>query len=213
MLDYILLHCQNSATLESAHALLHTLMTSFPLSLGSDSSGTLMSILGDMGFRGLWRMCSRDSTWEPGQRCIALTERLIEVAFPVRRVGPYANQGTAHNYIRYYTVRYAIGYWDTSPGARVYSLEVEPSGAQSMGYLLVVAYRTMGVLAGTGRSSELVPLIWQFDQWVQLEEIRGLYAHVGFSPFDLLVTSPICCLHFNTLISPVLTWHSAFLKH
>ena len=79
VLDDILLHCQNSATLESAHALLQTLMSSSQFSLNADSPVSLMEILGDMGFSGLWRMCSLDGNWEPDQRCFALTERLIEV--------------------------------------------------------------------------------------------------------------------------------------
>ena len=80
-MDDVLKSSQNSATLESAHALLHALMSSPEFSLSRDSPGTLMAILGDMGFRGLWRMCSRDSIWKPDQRRLALTERLIEVGF------------------------------------------------------------------------------------------------------------------------------------
>ncbi|SPO00484.1 related to neurofibromin [Cephalotrichum gorgonifer] len=79
ILDDILLHCQNSATLESAHALLRTFMSSSQPPASPDSSDSLMAILGGMGFSGLWRMCSLNSAWEPDQRCFAMTERLIEL--------------------------------------------------------------------------------------------------------------------------------------
>lgn len=106
VLDDILLHCQNSTTLEAAHALLQTLMSSSQFLLGADSPGSLMAILGDMGFGGLWRMCSLDGDWEPDQRCFALTERLIEVVFTNDSyVEIVANASTANNHVTYHNTK------------------------------------------------------------------------------------------------------------
>ncbi|KAK9779340.1 putative GTPase-activator protein for ras-like GTPase [Seiridium cardinale] len=79
MLDDILLHCQNSSTLESAHALFQTMTSNpkFPTTL--ESSGELNEILEELGFGGLWRSCSFSQTQEPDKQCFALTEKLIEL--------------------------------------------------------------------------------------------------------------------------------------
>lgn len=95
ILDDTLLHSQNSATLESAHGLLQAL-TSNPkfatVMMESGSSGSsngsgglaasaLNDILEDVGFGGLWRFCSLNSTQEPDKQCFAQTEKLIDVSF------------------------------------------------------------------------------------------------------------------------------------
>ncbi|KAL2265612.1 hypothetical protein VTJ83DRAFT_6712 [Remersonia thermophila] len=86
ILEDILLHCQSSATLESAHRLLQTLTTNpkFPASLES-SAANLNELLDDMGFGGLWRSCSFNTNLGqdpgPGQdrACFGLTEKLIDL--------------------------------------------------------------------------------------------------------------------------------------
>ncbi|KAL1842978.1 hypothetical protein VTJ49DRAFT_3455 [Mycothermus thermophilus] len=86
ILEDILLHCQSSATLESAHRLLQTLTANpkFPASLES-SAANLNELLDDMGFGGLWRSCSFNINLaqDPGpaqdRACFALTEKLIEL--------------------------------------------------------------------------------------------------------------------------------------
>lgn len=99
VLDDVLLHCQNSTTLESAHALLQTLSTSPKFaqavaeasSSGSPASGgvgVLHDILEDMGFAGLWRSCSlgfgsgggSGGMAEVDRECFGMTEKLIEVS-------------------------------------------------------------------------------------------------------------------------------------
>lgn len=87
ILDDTLLHCQNSATLESAHGLLQTLTSNpnFATAMmspggGNNGSGTLHDILDDMGFGGLWRFCSLNPTQEPDKQCFAQTEKLIDVS-------------------------------------------------------------------------------------------------------------------------------------
>lgn len=79
ILDDILLHCQNSATLEAAHGLLQTITSNPNFSVAMETSGMLNVILEDMGFGGLWRSCSFSQTQEPDKQCFALTEKLIEV--------------------------------------------------------------------------------------------------------------------------------------
>lgn len=88
ILDDVLLHCQNSATLEAAHGLLQTLTAnpSFAAAMmesGSASNGAgsiLTEVLEDMGFGGLWRFCSLSPTQEPDKQCFAWTEKLIDVS-------------------------------------------------------------------------------------------------------------------------------------
>lgn len=93
ILDDTLLHCQNSATLESAHGLLQTLTSNSKFATvmmdsgpgGGGSNGALATsmlhdILEDMGFGGLWRFCSLNPTQEPDKQCFAQTEKLIDVS-------------------------------------------------------------------------------------------------------------------------------------
>jgi neurofibromin 1 len=79
VLDDILLHCQNSATLSSAHDLFQTMTSNPKFASALESAGVLNEILEDMGFGGLWRSCSFSQTQEPDKQCFALTEKLIEV--------------------------------------------------------------------------------------------------------------------------------------
>lgn len=82
-LDDILLHCQNSTTLESAHALFQSMTSNPKFQTALESSGVLNEILEDMGFGGLWRSCSFSQTQEPDKQCFALTEKLIEVRLSI----------------------------------------------------------------------------------------------------------------------------------
>lgn len=79
VLDDILLHCQNSATLSSAHDLFQTMTSNPKFASALESAGVLNEILEDMGFGGLWRSCSFSQTQEPDKQCFALTEKLIEL--------------------------------------------------------------------------------------------------------------------------------------
>jgi neurofibromin 1 len=91
ILEDILLHCQSSATLESAQRLLQTLTANpkFPASIES-SAANLNELLDDMGFGGLWRsgsfngMLAQDgplpSAALQDRACFGLTEKLIEVS-------------------------------------------------------------------------------------------------------------------------------------
>ncbi|EAQ83903.1 hypothetical protein CHGG_10307 [Chaetomium globosum CBS 148.51] len=82
LLDDILLHCQSSATLESAHALLQTLTSNprFSASSLDASAAALNDTLDDLGFAGLWRSCSFNLAQEQQDRtCFGLTEKLIEL--------------------------------------------------------------------------------------------------------------------------------------
>ncbi|KAB5585388.1 hypothetical protein GE09DRAFT_24575 [Coniochaeta sp. 2T2.1] len=79
ILDDILLHCQNSATLESAHALLQTLTSNNKFAGALESTSRLDAILEDMGFEGLWRSCSLNLSHEQDKQCFELTGKLIEL--------------------------------------------------------------------------------------------------------------------------------------
>lgn len=79
ILDDILLHCQNSATLESAHALLQTLTSNSRFASALESTSRLDAILADMGFEGLWRSCSLNLSHEQDKKRFLLTEKLIEL--------------------------------------------------------------------------------------------------------------------------------------
>ncbi|TLS24731.1 hypothetical protein PpBr36_08009 [Pyricularia pennisetigena] len=88
ILDSVLLHCQNSSTLESAHLLLQTLSGNPRLVSAQQqleggagaAAGILDDILEEMGFEGLWRSCSFNLAVD-GRECFALTEKLIELTF------------------------------------------------------------------------------------------------------------------------------------
>jgi len=104
MLDEVLMHCQNSSTLKTAHVLLQTLTVgSGRLKAGSaaaaveSSAAMLGELLDELGVEGLWKAGSRDlgnsSNGGPGgpgagvemmdregRGCFGLTEKLIEVS-------------------------------------------------------------------------------------------------------------------------------------
>lgn len=80
LLDDILLHCQNSATLASAHVLLQTLTLNKTFASALESDGALDELLEDMGFGGIWRSCSFNISLDQDRQCFALTEKLIEVS-------------------------------------------------------------------------------------------------------------------------------------
>lgn len=77
-----MLHCQNSATLESAHTLLQTLTNNPKFSVAMETPGLLNERLDDMGFGGLWRSCSFSSAQEQDKQCFGMTEKLIEACWP-----------------------------------------------------------------------------------------------------------------------------------
>ncbi|TDZ23115.1 Neurofibromin [Colletotrichum orbiculare MAFF 240422] len=79
ILDEVLLHCQNSSTLESAQALLHGLTANSKFASALESTVVLSEILEDMGFSGLWRSCSFNFAQDYDRRCFILTEKLIEL--------------------------------------------------------------------------------------------------------------------------------------
>lgn len=79
ILDDVLLHCQNAATLEAAHSLLHTIASNPRFANALDSTSALNTVLDDMGFGGLWKSCSFNPDLEPDKVCYELTEKLIEV--------------------------------------------------------------------------------------------------------------------------------------
>lgn len=80
MLDDILLHCQNTSTLEAAYALLKTLSSNAKFSGALESGSSMLDeILEDMGFGGLWRSCSTRHGDGVDKQSVYLTEKLIEV--------------------------------------------------------------------------------------------------------------------------------------
>jgi neurofibromin 1 len=79
ILDEILLHGQNAATLSAAQALLRTLTLDNQLSEAMGVMHPLTDVLEDMGFGGLWRSCSLGSMEDFSRDCFDLTEKLIEL--------------------------------------------------------------------------------------------------------------------------------------
>lgn len=79
ILDELLTDCQNSATLESAYALLQTITSNPKFAAALQTNSVLNEILQDMGFGGLWRSSSCSHGQEPDKQCFALTEKLIEL--------------------------------------------------------------------------------------------------------------------------------------
>jgi neurofibromin 1 len=79
ILDEILLHGQNAATLSAAQALLRTLTLDNQLSEAMGAMHPLTDVLEDMGFGGLWRSCSLGSMEDFSRDCFDLTEKLIEL--------------------------------------------------------------------------------------------------------------------------------------
>jgi len=85
MLDDILLHCQNTSTLEAAYALLKTLSSNPKFSAELEGNSMLDEILEDMGFGGLWKSCSSRHGDGLDKQSVYLTEKLIEVCAILKR--------------------------------------------------------------------------------------------------------------------------------
>ena len=82
ILDDVLLHGQDSGTLEAAHTLLRTLSGDRKYARAMNSANSMNEILEDKGFAGLWRACSSMGPMEDIQRdCFDLIEKLIEVSY------------------------------------------------------------------------------------------------------------------------------------
>lgn len=81
LVDDVLLHGQNAATLKAAHTLLRTLLSDKKYTQAMDSTSTISEVLQDKGFSGLWRSCSMGSTEDIHHDCFELTEKLIEVRY------------------------------------------------------------------------------------------------------------------------------------
>lgn len=85
ILDDVLLHGQDSATLEAAHALLRTLSSDQKYARAMSASNSSMNDeLEEKGFGGLWRSCSMGSMDDVHRECLDLTEKLIEVRSLIR---------------------------------------------------------------------------------------------------------------------------------
>jgi neurofibromin 1 len=80
ILDDVLLHGQNSASLEAAHSLLRTLTSDKKYARAMSSGGSMTKILEKNGFGGLWRSCSMGAMDDIHRDCFDLTEKLIEVS-------------------------------------------------------------------------------------------------------------------------------------
>lgn len=79
ILDDVLVTCQNTATLESAHELLRTLTSNHKFSGLMDTSEMLEDVLEGIGFGGLWQSSTFHVQNEQERKCTVLTDRLIEV--------------------------------------------------------------------------------------------------------------------------------------
>jgi neurofibromin 1 len=79
ILDDILISCQNTATLESAHELFRTLTANPEFSTRADTTEMLEEVLEGIGFGGLWRSSTFHVTNDLLRQCTSLTDRLIEV--------------------------------------------------------------------------------------------------------------------------------------
>lgn len=79
ILDDILISCQNTATLESAHQLFRTLTANPKFSNSTDTTEMLEEVLEGIGFGGLWRSSTFHVTNDLQRQCTSLTDRLIEV--------------------------------------------------------------------------------------------------------------------------------------
>jgi neurofibromin 1 len=79
ILDDVLISCQNTTTLESAHQLFRTLTAIPKFSNSADSTEMLDEVLEGIGFGGLWRSSTFHGTNDLLRQCTSLTDRLIEV--------------------------------------------------------------------------------------------------------------------------------------
>lgn len=79
ILDDVLMSCQNSITLESAHQLLRTITSNPQFSAAMRDADVLDRVLGSIGFGGLWKNSTYQGHHEVARECTTLTDRLIEV--------------------------------------------------------------------------------------------------------------------------------------
>ncbi|KAM3500327.1 hypothetical protein MY10362_006497 [Beauveria mimosiformis] len=79
ILNYVLMHGQDSAALEAAHTLVRTLTSEREYANATGSMESLDEALDEMGFRGLWKASFQDMAEENRADCFELTEKLIEL--------------------------------------------------------------------------------------------------------------------------------------
>ncbi|KAK6598855.1 GTPase-activator protein for Ras-like GTPase [Botrytis cinerea] len=79
ILDDVLMSCQNSITLESAHQLLRTITSNPQFSAAMRDADVLDRVLGSIGFGGLWKNSTYQGHHEVARECTTLTDRLIEL--------------------------------------------------------------------------------------------------------------------------------------
>jgi hypothetical protein len=79
LLDDILLNCQHTPTVESAHGLLQVLASDPNFSKAMETPSVVREILDENGFTSLCRNSYNQGREVDGQ-CFVLTERLIEVS-------------------------------------------------------------------------------------------------------------------------------------
>jgi len=79
ILEEVLLSCQNTSTLETAHQLLRTLTSNPKFSGVNDTAEMLEDVLDGLGFGGLWRTSTFYTPNEHERQCTTLTDKLIEL--------------------------------------------------------------------------------------------------------------------------------------
>ncbi|KAA8565894.1 hypothetical protein EYC84_009705 [Monilinia fructicola] len=79
ILDDVLMSCQNSVTLESAHQLLRTITSNPQFSAAMENTDVLDRVLSSIGFGGLWKNSTYQGHHEVARECTALTDKLIEL--------------------------------------------------------------------------------------------------------------------------------------
>ncbi|KAM3467994.1 hypothetical protein MY5147_008382 [Beauveria neobassiana] len=80
ILNYVLMHGQDSAALEAAHTLVRTLTSEREYANATGSMESLEEALDEMGFSGLWKASFQDMAEENRAYCFELTEKLIEAS-------------------------------------------------------------------------------------------------------------------------------------
>ncbi|PMB73475.1 hypothetical protein BM221_000898 [Beauveria bassiana] len=84
ILNYVLMHGQDSAALEAAHTLVRTLTSEREYANATGSMESLEEALDEMGFSGLWKASFQDMAEENRAYCFELTEKLIEASILFR---------------------------------------------------------------------------------------------------------------------------------
>ncbi|KAK8147578.1 Ras GTPase activating protein ira2 [Beauveria asiatica] len=77
ILNYVLMHGQDSAALEAAHTLVRTLTSEREYANATGSMESLEEALDEMGFRGLWKASFQDMAEENRADCFELTENSL----------------------------------------------------------------------------------------------------------------------------------------